>query len=156
MVTNFYDDWLGSVKRSAAERAAAPVHSRGHDPSRISTPQDTRVAMLAGPQVSFRTMGGGCVLIGEIPSGWETGQHTHGKESIYILEGEGYSLIGGKKYSWETGDCLQIYSEAPCSPRFSTSHFGGRTGGCPLEASANDPAHFDFRSGDRERRWGQG
>jgi hypothetical protein len=62
MATNFYDDWRGSVKRSAAERAAAPVHSQCRDPSRISTPQDTQVAMLAGPQVSFRTIGEGAFL----------------------------------------------------------------------------------------------
>jgi gentisate 1,2-dioxygenase len=58
--------------------------------------------MMAGPQTGFRTMGG-CVLIGEIPSGWKTGRHRHGEESIYILDGEGYSLIGGKKYSWQAG-----------------------------------------------------
>lgn len=112
MESNFYDEWLNSVKQAAAERAEAKIHSRGRELNWITTSQDARVAMLAGPQAGFRTMGG-CILIGEIPRGWKTGRHCHGEESIYILEGEGYSLIGGKKYSWEAGDCLQIYSEVP-------------------------------------------
>ena len=112
METNFYSDWLIAANRAAAGRAAAKIHSRGRDLEWVSTPQDARVAMLAGPQVGFRTMGG-CVLIGEISPGWKTGRHCHGEESIYILEGEGYSLIGGKKYSWSAGDCLQVYSEVP-------------------------------------------
>lgn len=110
--SNFYDEWLNSAKRTEAERAAAKIHSRGRDLNWITSPQDARVSMLAGPQVGFRTMGG-CVLIGEISPGWKTGRHCHGEESIYILDGEGYSLIGGKKYSWEAGDCLQVYSEVP-------------------------------------------
>ena len=112
METNFYGEWLSTAKRAATERADAKIHSRGRDLEWITTPQDSRVAMLAGSQVGFRTMGG-CVLIGEIPPGWKTGRHYHGEESIYILEGEGHSLIGGKKYSWSAGDCLQVYSEVP-------------------------------------------
>ena len=112
MESNFYGDWQNSAKQAEAERAAAKIHSRGRDLHWIATPQDARVAMLAGPRVGFRTMGG-CVLIGEIPVGRKTGRHCHGEESIYILEGRGYSLIGGKRYSWQAGDCMQVYSEVP-------------------------------------------
>jgi len=123
MESNFYHEWLNSAKRAAAERAEAKIHSRGRDLNWIITPQDSRMAMLAGPEGGFKTMGG-CVLIGEIPAGWKTGCHRHGEESIYILEGEGHSLIGTKKYSWEAGDCLQIYSEV------SHQHFN--TGSRPV------------------------
>lgn len=47
--------------------------------------------------------------LSEIPHGGRTGLHRHHNEAIvYILSGEGYSEIGGRKVDWREGDALYI------------------------------------------------
>ena len=45
-------------------------------------------------------------MLAEIPKGWNTGMHSHGEEAIFIIEGEGFSIVDGKRYDWGTGSCL--------------------------------------------------
>ncbi len=35
-------------------------------------------------------------------------RHTHTEAMLYVLEGSGYSEIGGKRYDWEAGDAVHV------------------------------------------------
>ncbi|MEZ4536994.1 MAG: cupin domain-containing protein [Cyanobacteriota/Melainabacteria group bacterium] len=49
------------------------------------------------------------MTIGHLEPGGSSNQHRHTYETIlYVLEGKGYSEIGGKKIEWKTGDALYI------------------------------------------------
>lgn len=49
------------------------------------------------------------IAISEIPAHSKASDgHTHGEAYIYWLEGEGYSIIGGQKYSWGPGDAQYV------------------------------------------------
>jgi quercetin dioxygenase-like cupin family protein len=53
-------------------------------------------------------------MISEIPEGCHTGRHTHGEEGIFILEGNGFSLVKladedrASRYEWNKGSTLCI------------------------------------------------
>jgi uncharacterized RmlC-like cupin family protein len=52
------------------------------------------------------------LAISEIPAGAQASDgHTHGEAYIYWLEGEGYSIIGDKKYTWGPGDAQYVPPE---------------------------------------------
>src|SRR3970282_267239 len=44
--------------------------------------------------------------IADIPAGHHIGKHEHGEEGIYIVEGEGFSVVDGMKYEWSQGSVL--------------------------------------------------
>lgn len=49
------------------------------------------------------------MTIGELSSGQETRLHRHNYETIiYIISGQGYSLIGNQKVKWENGDAIYV------------------------------------------------
>lgn len=49
------------------------------------------------------------VFVQEIPLGSRTGkQKTQGGIVIYVLEGNGYTMLDGKKHEWAQGDVLNI------------------------------------------------
>jgi quercetin dioxygenase-like cupin family protein len=44
-------------------------------------------------------------VLTEIPPGSQSGLHRHTFEAVaYVLEGEGYELIGDERVDWEAGD----------------------------------------------------
>ena len=52
------------------------------------------------------------IAISEIPAGSQASDgHIHGEAYIYFLEGEGYSIIGEKKYTWGPGDAQYVPPE---------------------------------------------
>jgi mannose-6-phosphate isomerase-like protein (cupin superfamily) len=65
------------------------------------------VKLMIANQLGFSTMGSN-VLKSEIPVGWHTGRHRHGEESMHILEGEGFSIIDGRRFDWHKSSTLQI------------------------------------------------
>jgi len=97
---NFYDRWLKYWDETEAERAKAPKVIHEEDLEWIQTRQDKRVALLASPDNGFITQGGQTMLV-EIPEGWKTGKHSHGEEAIFIIEGEGCTVIDGERFDWE-------------------------------------------------------
>lgn len=103
----FYDDWLqaGAEIREAFRRS--PVIARDADIPWESTRQDHRVKLMISNDRGFPTMGG-VVLKAEIPPGWHTGSHSHGEESIHILEGSGFSVVDGRRFDWGPGSTVQI------------------------------------------------
>lgn len=47
--------------------------------------------------------------IGELAPGASTSNHRHAYESlIYVISGEGHTLMEGKQYTWRAGDALYV------------------------------------------------
>ena len=104
-MANFYDSWLGFWDESNANKKASRAAIHEEDLEWVETDQDSRVALLAAPENGFATWGSE-YMIGEINPGWHTGKHEHGEEAIYILEGEGFSIVNGTRYEWGKDSCL--------------------------------------------------
>jgi uncharacterized cupin superfamily protein len=104
---NFYDKWLKFWDDSQEQKKSSRAVIHEEELEWVETPQDYRIALMAGPENGFRTWGSE-VTIADIPAGSHTGKHEHGEEGIYIVEGEGFSVINGVRYDWETGSVLWI------------------------------------------------
>ena len=102
---NFYDRWLGFWEQSQQEKKKARTVIHDEELEWIETPQDQKIALMAGPENGFRTWGTE-VTIADIPPSSDTGKHEHGEEGIYIVEGEGFSVVAGVRYEWEAGTVL--------------------------------------------------
>ena len=100
----FYDEWLRYWDDEQKERAQARNYIHEEELEWVRTKQDFRAALLCSRQNGFITAGE--VMLGEIPPGWNTGKHSHGEEGIFIISGEGFSVVDGKRYDWDTGSCL--------------------------------------------------
>ena len=106
-MTNFYEDWLAVGTEMRERLARSPAVARDRDIPWVTTRQDARVKLMIGAELGFATMGGN-VLKAEIPAGWHTGRHAHGEESMHILNGEGFSIIDGRRFDWHAGTTIQI------------------------------------------------
>lgn len=106
-MANFYDTWLGFWEESLQAKKQARVVIHEEELEWVETPQDYRIALLAAPENGFRTWGSEA-MVAEIPPGCHTGKHAHGEEGIYIVEGEGFSVINGVKYQWAKGSVIWI------------------------------------------------
>lgn len=70
-----------------------------------------------------------CVFVHEIRT--HSGKHKHqGGLAIYVLDGEGYTVVDGVRYDWEAGDLLLL----------------------PIKSGGCEHQHFN-RSPDRPARW---
>ena len=101
---NFYDDWLGLWDAEQEERTKARKYIHDEQLEWVKTKQDFRAALLCARENGFATTG--VAMLAEIPEGWHTGIHSHGEEAIYIVEGNGFSVVDSKRYNWEDGSCL--------------------------------------------------
>ncbi|HLH23881.1 MAG TPA: cupin domain-containing protein [Chloroflexota bacterium] len=106
MVT-FYDEWLAAGAQAEEAFRCSPMIAHDRQIPWVRTRQDARVKLMVDNSLGFPTMGGS-VLKGEIPVGWHTGKHTHGEEGIYILKGQGFSVINGQRFDWKEGSALHI------------------------------------------------
>jgi quercetin dioxygenase-like cupin family protein len=102
---NFYDRWLKMWDESQEEKKTARAVIHDEELEWVETDQDYRIALMAGPENGFRTWGTE-ITIADIPAGHHTGQHEHGEEGIYIVEGEGCSVVNGVRYDWKEGSVL--------------------------------------------------
>jgi quercetin dioxygenase-like cupin family protein len=102
---NFYDDWLALWNKSLREKQQARTVIHEEELKWVETAQDFRIALLGAPENGFRTWGSE-TMVAEIPPGCHTGRHAHGEEAIYIVEGEGFSVVNGVKYRWAKGSAL--------------------------------------------------
>src|SRR5919199_1873869 len=100
MARNFYDEWVGLWETAEAERAKARKVIHAEELEWVETRYDARAALLIAPETGFRTWGSVC-FTAEIPPGAHTGKHRHGEEGIFIIEGEGFSVIDGRRYDWK-------------------------------------------------------
>jgi len=106
MIT-FWDNWLNFWNDEVEERAKARKFIHEEELEWITTRQDKRVALLVSPDNGFVTQGGVTMLV-EIPAGWRTGKCSGGEIAMYIIEGEGCSIIDGLRYDWEKGAVIWI------------------------------------------------
>lgn len=102
-----------------AERARARKYIHEEELEWVSTKQDYQAALLCSRQNKFITAGQ--VKLGEIPSGWNTGKHSHGEEAIFIIHGEGFSVVDDMRYDWDTGSCL-FMPYGSIHQHFNTGH----------------------------------
>ena len=103
----FYDRWLQFWDEEEQQRAKARKLIHEDELQWVRTRQDYRVALLAAPDNGFFTQGGVTMLV-EIPEGWKTGKHSHGEEVMYVIEGDGCTVIDGERYDWEKGATVFI------------------------------------------------
>ncbi|MBI2829957.1 MAG: cupin domain-containing protein [Chloroflexi bacterium] len=103
---NFYDTWLAYWDEEQKERAEARKSIHEEELAWVRTKQDYRAAAAVSRENGFITAG--ATMMAEIPKGWHTGKHSHGEEAMFILEGDGFSIIDGKRYDWDTRTCLFI------------------------------------------------
>lgn len=103
-MANFYDEWLDYWNAEQEERARARKFLHEEDLEWVRTKQDYKAALLCSRQNGFITAG--AIKLAEIPQGWNTGKHSHGEEAMFIVDGEGFSVVDGKRYDWNTGSCL--------------------------------------------------
>ena len=101
---NFYDDWLRYWDEEQEERRKARISINEEDLQWVRTKQDWRSALLCAREIGFITSG--VAMVSEVPPSWRTGKHSHGEEAMFIVQGQGFSVVDGLRYDWETGSCL--------------------------------------------------
>ncbi len=104
-MADFYDQWLKFWDEEEEQRAKAKKVIHEEELQWVKNKQDHKVALLAAPETGFYTQGG-VTMVAEIPEGCKTGKHSHGEEVMYIIEGEGCTVLDGQRYEWETGSTL--------------------------------------------------
>ncbi|HLH26104.1 MAG TPA: cupin domain-containing protein [Chloroflexota bacterium] len=106
-MATFYDEWLAAGPQIDEAFRRSPMIAHDRDIPWVRTRQDARVKLMLSNTLGFPTMGG-CVVKAEIPVGWHTGKRSHGEEAVYLLQGEGFSVVDGQRLDWHTGTTLQI------------------------------------------------
>ncbi|MEE9145020.1 MAG: cupin domain-containing protein [Candidatus Binatia bacterium] len=137
-MANFYDTWLNFWDESVKERNQARTVIHEEELEWVETPQDFRIALLAAPENGFRTWGSE-TMVAEIPPGSHTGRHAHGEEAIYIVEGEGFSIVDGVKYGWTKGSVLWI--------PFGAQHQHYNTGAATVRYFSGSALHLEYYVG---------
>ncbi len=122
-MANFYEDWLKFWDVTAEEKRRARKWIHEEEVQWVRTPQDSKVGLLVSPETGFRTWGT-TSMIAEIPVGWHSGKHQHGEEGIYVVEGQGFSVVDGVKYAWGKGSTLWM--------PFGSEHQHFNTGRVPV------------------------
>jgi len=102
---NFYDRWLHMWDDTLEEKKTARTVIHDEELEWVETKQDHRIALMAGPENGFRTWGTE-ITLADIPAGHHTGKHEHGEEGIYIVEGEGFSVVNDERFDWKEGSVL--------------------------------------------------
>ena len=52
--------------------------------------------------------------------GMHSGKHSHMEAVLYVLEGEGYTLIDGERLAWKKGTCFQVQGPRTVHQHFNT------------------------------------
>jgi mannose-6-phosphate isomerase-like protein (cupin superfamily) len=141
-MANFYDTWLEYWDKSQEANRTARKAIHEEELEWVSTPQDHSVALLCAPETGFKTSGTE-TLLAEIPVGCHTGKHVHGEEGIFVIEGEGFTIVklagedgAGRRFDWNKGSTIWI--------PFGAEHQHFNTGTLPVR-------YFSFTSLHLER-----
>jgi gentisate 1,2-dioxygenase len=99
-----YDREIAAAVSAWTERQNARRHtSFGHLTLRTS-PRGSRTALLVDRSLGYRTTGISIAMF-QIPPGGKQANHRHpGEALLYVVEGEGRSVIDGVTYPWSAGD----------------------------------------------------
>jgi mannose-6-phosphate isomerase-like protein (cupin superfamily) len=108
----FYDKWLGEWERAEENRSNSRRSIMPEEYEWVETVQDFQTTLVIARETGFQTWGSE-TLLSKIPAGHHTGAHRHGEEAIYIVEGEGFSVVKGRRYDWKEGSSLAIPFGAP-------------------------------------------
>ncbi len=72
------------------------------------SPKGSRSALLVDRSLGYLTTGMSMAMF-VIPPGKAQAKHRHPGEAIlYIVDGQGYSVIDGRRYEWRTGDAMLV------------------------------------------------
>ena len=104
---DFYAKWRAASDENAQVVEQSPIVARGRDLTWIETPNEHRVAMLIGEHVGFPTNGTNlCKVI--VPVGHHTGRQRHGEEAIHVVRGQGFVVVGGRRYDFHDGTTIHV------------------------------------------------
>jgi mannose-6-phosphate isomerase-like protein (cupin superfamily) len=103
----FYDRWIDAEAQVRRANETSPVVVHDAEVPWEETRQDARAKLIFGRELGLPTMGGALVKA-EIPTGWQTGRHRHGEESIFFMSGEGATRIGSEWFRWRAGTAMLI------------------------------------------------
>lgn len=106
-MATFYDNWLGMWDRAEDERKKARKVIHEEEIQWMETQQDAKIGLLGAPETGFRTWGT-TTMVAEIEPGHQTGKHKHGEEVIHIVEGDGCTIVNGKRYNWGKNSTLVL------------------------------------------------
>jgi gentisate 1,2-dioxygenase len=99
-----YDGELAAAAAAWEERRTARRHTSFGDLTLRTSPRGTRTALLVDRSLGYRTTGISIAMF-QIPPGGKQAKHRHAGEALlYIVEGQGYSVIDGVRYDWAAGD----------------------------------------------------
>ncbi len=109
----------------AAARGARTDEFHRTLPKEMTTPgavghRAKEVNLMAAPENSFkaREIQLTHVLIDE--PGGHSGKHSHMEAVLYVLQGEGYSIIDGERLEWKKGTLLHVQGPATVHQHFNT------------------------------------
>jgi len=137
-MANYYDNWLGMWDQAERERDAARRNIHEEELEWVETVQDHRSALIVSPETGFRTWGT-TTMVAEIPPGAHTGAHKHGEEAIFIVEGEGFSVIDNVRYDWRKHSSLLV--------PFGSVHQHFNTGDVPARYISALAVHLEHMCG---------
>lgn len=104
-----YERELAQATARWDERRRARRHTRFADVELRPNPKGSRSALLVDGSLGYRTTGLSLAMF-EIAPGQAQSKHRHPGEAIlYIVDGEGYSVIDGKRYEWSSGDAALVH-----------------------------------------------
>ncbi len=99
-----YDGEITSAAAMWEARRSARRHTSFGDLTLRTSPRGTRTALLVDRSLGYRTTGLSIALF-QIPPGGKQANHRHpGEALLYIVEGQGHSVVDGTRYEWSQGD----------------------------------------------------
>src|SRR5438445_110728 len=91
------------------ETTSTHRHTAFADVTLRASPKGSRSALLVDRTLGYRTTGISLAMF-EIRPGGAQSKHRHpGEALLYIVDGEGYSVIDDVKHEWRTGDAAIVH-----------------------------------------------
>lgn len=80
------------------------------------------VFMMRAPENNFKAREVEITHILCDEPGMHSGKHSHMEALLYVLQGEGHSIIDGEKVPWKKGTCLQVQGPQTVHQHFNTGN----------------------------------
>jgi len=104
-----YEHEVNAAAESWRKRTEARRHTSFADVQLKANPKGSRSALLVDGSLGYRTTGISIAMF-EIPPGRSQSKHRHpGEAVLYIVDGEGHSVIDGVRQDWKTGDAPIVH-----------------------------------------------
>lgn len=103
-----YDAEVAAAAASWSERLKARRHTSFGELELRTSPRGSRTALLVDRSLGYRTTGLSIAMF-QIPPGGKQANHRHpGEALLYIVEGEGHSVVDGVRHGWSQGDGVVV------------------------------------------------